>query len=154
MGTHFKGTQDQMIALDTYIKLTRASDSIQARLSNAASMQSLTISQFGVLEALMHLGPLSQNELGTKILKSNSNMTTVIDNLEKRNLVKRQRSTVDRRMIEVFLTPTGKDLIEGLFPHHVLAIQEQFSVLTTEEQIALGDLLRKLGRGENEQHKE
>ncbi len=150
MSTRFKGTEKQMLALDTYIKLTRASDSIHARLNNAVSMQSLTISQFGVLEALMHLGPLCQNELGSKILKSNSNMTTVIDNLEKRGLVKRQRSREDRRMIEVFLTPTGKNLIESLFPHHVAAIQEQFSVLTAQEQVELGNLLRKLGRQENE----
>lgn len=148
MPTVFKGSKKQMLALDTYIKLTRASDSIQARLNNAVSMQSLTISQFGVLEALMHLGPLCQNELGSKILKSNSNMTTVIDNLEKRGLVKRQRSLSDRRMIEIFLTDEGRELIEGLFPHHVSAIEEQFNVLTEAEQDQLGSLLRKLGKHE------
>lgn len=149
MPTRFKGSEQQMLALDTYIKLTRASDSIHARLNSAVSMQSLTISQFGVLEALMHLGPLCQNELGSKILKSNSNMTTVIDNLEKRGLVKRERSLSDRRMIEIYLTEEGRELIESLFPHHVAAIQEQFGVLTQQEQEQLGSLLRKLGKHEN-----
>lgn len=146
MATRFQGTEEQIRALDTYIKLTRASDSIQARLSSSVSLQALTISQFGVLEALLHLGPLNQNELGSKILKSNSNMTTVIDNLEKRGLVRRQRRGDDRRMIEIFLTTEGKKLIETVFPQHVAAIQEQFAVLPAEEQIELGNLLRKLGK--------
>ncbi len=150
MATRFRGTEEQIRALDTYLKLTRASDSIQARLSTAASLQALTISQFGVLEALMHLGPLNQNELGSKILKSNSNMTTVIDNLEKRGLVRRQRRNDDRRMIEIFLTDQGKSLIESVFPQHVAAIQEQFAVLSPEEQIELGNLLRKLGKHESD----
>lgn len=146
MATRFQGTEEQIRALDTYIKLTRASDSIQTRLSSSVSLQALTISQFGVLEALLHLGPLNQNELGSKILKSNSNMTTVIDNLEKRGLVRRQRRGDDRRMIEIFLTTEGKKLIETVFPQHVAAIQEQFAVLPAEEQIELGNLLRKLGK--------
>jgi MarR family 2-MHQ and catechol resistance regulon transcriptional repressor len=148
MPTHYNGTEEEVLALDSYIKLTRAADSINNRLNNAPSMQELTTSQFGVLEALCHLGPLCQNVLGTKILKSNSNMTTVIDNLEKRGLVHRERSSEDRRMITVFLTQAGKDLIELVFPKHVEEIRNQFEVLTQEEQLALGALLRKLGKQE------
>jgi len=84
--------------------------------------------------------------LGSKILKSNSNMTTVIDNLEKRGLVKRERGLEDRRMIRIHLTPEGQALIETVFPQHVEAIRQQFEILTPEEQIQLGVLLRKLGR--------
>ncbi|MHB8133059.1 MAG: MarR family winged helix-turn-helix transcriptional regulator [Anaerolineaceae bacterium] len=146
MPTHYNGTQEEILALDSYIKLSRAADSINSRLSNSPSMQELTISQFGVLEALVHLGPLCQNVLGSKILKSNSNMTTVIDNLEKRGLVKRERNSEDRRMITIHLTMEGKEIIETVLPQHVAAIKSQFEVLTQEEQIQLGNLLRKLGR--------
>lgn len=146
MPTHYQGTPDEALALDTYIKLTRATDTINARLATAGSMHDLTISQFGVLEALYHLGPQAQNILGEKILKSNSNMTTVIDNLEKRRLVRRNRAEDDRRKIIVHLTPEGKELIQSIFPIHVKAIQDQFAVLSTQEKQILSELLRKLGK--------
>ena len=146
MSTHYQGTPDEELSLDTYIKLTRATDTINARLSMASSMQELTISQFGVLEVLYHLGPQAQNILGEKILKSNSNMTTVIDNLEKRGLVRRERAVDDRRKIIVHLTDSGRDLITEIFPEHVEAIQSQFAVLTTQEKQVLSELLRKLGK--------
>jgi len=146
MPTHYKGTEEERLALDSYIKLTRAADSINARLSGSVSMETLTISQFGTLEALYHLGPLCQNEIGSKILKSNSNMTTVIDNLEKRGLVMRERDRQDRRMVKVHLSPSGKSLIESVLPQHVQAITELFSALSPSEQKTMGDLLRKLGQ--------
>jgi MarR family 2-MHQ and catechol resistance regulon transcriptional repressor len=146
MPTHYQGTPEEALALDTFIKLTRATDTINARLAMAGSMHNLTISQFGVLEALYHLGPQAQNILGEKILKSNSNMTTVIDNLEKRNLVRRNRAEDDRRKIIVHLTDEGRDLIQKIFPEHVRAIQAQFAVLTNQEKLVLSELLRKLGK--------
>ena len=146
MPTHYRGTPEEELALDTYIKLTRANDTINARLMTATSLQELTISQFGVMEALYHLGPLAQNILGEKILKSNSNMTTVIDNLEKRDLVYRERAKNDRRKIIVHLTDNGQEMIQKIFPLHVKAIEEQFSVLSTDEKNQLCTLLRKLGK--------
>ena len=146
MPTHYNGNADQVRALDSYIKLTRAADSINSRLNISPSMSELTISQFGVLEALLHLGPQCQNVLGSKILKSNSNMTTVIDNLEKRGLVKRERGLEDRRMITIYLTETGKALIEKVLPQHVASIAKQFEVLSPEEHEQLGEILRKLGK--------
>jgi len=146
MPTHYSGNPEELLALDSYIKLTRAADSVNARLNTSRSMKNLTISQFGVLEALYHLGPLCQNELGSKILKSNSNMTTVVDNLEKRGLVRRERDQEDRRMVIVHLTDSGFDLIEKVLPEHVGAIKEQFQDFSKEEHIILGNLLRKLGK--------
>jgi MarR family 2-MHQ and catechol resistance regulon transcriptional repressor len=146
MPTHYKGSSEEVRALNSYIKLTRAADSVNARLNASVSMKELTISQFGVLESLFHLGPLCQNELGNKILKSNSNMTTVVDNLEKRGLVRRERDKNDRRMIIVYLTEAGSELISKVLPQHVSAIKEQFQVLSAEEHILLGNLLRKLGK--------
>lgn len=146
MPTHYQGTNQETLALNTFIKLTRAAESLLARLQHRGTMANLTISQFGVLESLYHLGPMSPGDLSTKLLKSGGNITLVIDNLEKQGLVQRERGTTDRRMITVSLTPTGRDLISTLFPAHAAAVVEEMSYLTTEEQQLLGDLCRKLGK--------
>lgn len=145
MPTHFKGTQQEVTALNTYIKLTRASDSLLARLSQRGTQGDLTPSQFAVLEVLYHLGPMCQSEIGSKLLKSSGNITLVIDNLEKRSLVRRERDLKDRRMVQVLLTDSGRALISQLFPGHLAAIVDELSVLAPEEQEMLGRLCRKLG---------
>lgn len=103
--------------------------------------------QFGVLEVLLHLGPMCQAELGGKLLKSGGNITMVIDNLEKRGYVTRQRDEKDRRRYLIMLTDEGRAYIETIFPDHVAAIVEEMSTLSTVEQDTLGSLCRKLGKG-------
>ena len=98
-------------ALKAYVKLMRAAESITSRVHKHLSSAGLTVSQFGVLEAIYHLGPLSQKDLGRKILRSSGNITMVIDNLEKRRLVRRKRDTSDRRIFIVHLTGEGQKLI-------------------------------------------
>jgi MarR family 2-MHQ and catechol resistance regulon transcriptional repressor len=148
MPTHYKGTAQEVLALNTFIKLTRAADSLGTRLFRRGTRGDLTTSQFGVLESLYHLGPMSQSEIGTKLLKSSGNITLVIDNLEKRGLVRRERDTDDRRVVTVSLTQAGRELIRRIFPGHVASIVEEMSVLTPEEQETLGRLCRKLGKQE------
>ena len=145
MPTHYSGTPQEILALNTFIKLTRSVNSLMSRLSQRGALGELTVSQFGVLEALHHLGPMCQNELATKILKSSGNMTLVIDNLEKNHLVSRQRNLDDRRMITIHLTEAGEQLIQQVLPEQVAAITAEMSALTPEEQQNLGDLCRKLG---------
>ncbi|MCK6625326.1 MAG: MarR family transcriptional regulator [Anaerolineae bacterium] len=148
MPTHYPGNTQEVLALNTLIKLTRAAESILARLQRQGAMAHLTISQFGVLESLYHLGPMCPSDLSTKLLKSGGNITLVLDNLEKQGLVQRERDTEDRRMIIVSLTPAGYDLISTIFPAHVAAVVEEMSYLTPEEQQLLGDLCLKLGKPE------
>lgn len=148
MPTHYPGNAQEVLALNTLIKLTRAAESVLARLQRRGTMANLTISQFGVLESLYHLGPMYPSDLSTKLLKSGGNITLVLDNLEKQGLVQRKRDTEDRRMIIVSLTPAGHDLISKIFPAHVAAIVEEMSYLTPEEQQLLGDLCLKLGKPE------
>ena len=145
MGTHYQGTAAEQRALDTYIKLMRAVESVTSRVNQHLTQKRLTVSQFGVLEALLHLGPMNQGVLGEKILKSSGNMTLVIDNLEKRGLVRRDRSEQDRRCITVSLTDEGERLIHAIFPQHVAQITEQLAVLSVDEQQTLGRLAKKLG---------
>ena len=132
-------------ALDTYVKLMRATESVTARAHRQISAFGLSFSQFGVLEALYHIGPMSQSEIGQKILRSSGNMTMVIDNLEKRRLVKRERSRADRRFLIVHLTEKGRQLISRIFPSHATEIAREFAVLTASEQQTLGKLCKKLG---------
>jgi MarR family 2-MHQ and catechol resistance regulon transcriptional repressor len=146
--THFEGTSEEELALNTYIKLTRATDTILTRLYPGGKLNGLTASQFGTLETLYHLGNMCQGEIGDKILKSSGNMTLVIDNLEKQGLVQRERDTNDRRQVNVSLTPKGKAIIEETFPVHLSEIVAQFSILSSKEQEALNYLLRKLGQQE------
>ncbi len=145
MGTAYCGTAEEKRALDTYIKLMRAANSMTARLSGLMKQHGLTPSQFGLLEVLYHRGPLCQRELGRKLLTSGGNVTMVVDNLEKRSLVLRHRSATDRRYISVHLTPAGADLIQEIFPLHVEAIVTHLGVLTPFEQDELGLLCRTLG---------
>ncbi len=146
MPTHFSGSERETLALNTYIKLTRATESFLTRLYPGGRYHGLTGSQFGTLEVLYHLGPLCQGEIGAKLLKSPGNMTLVIDNLEKRSLIRRQRDTQDRRQITIHLTAEGQALMAEIFPRHVADLVEMFSVLTPEEQGVLGDLMKKLGQ--------
>lgn len=145
MGTHFKGPEDIRRALDAYIKLVRASESVTSRVIRHLGDDGLTVSQFGVLEALFHMGRQSQRELGEKILKSGGNVTMVIDNLEKRGLVRRERDEEDRRLYRVTLTPSGRKLIKSIFPRHAAKIAAQMNILTKDELQELGKLCRKLG---------
>lgn len=147
MPSHHRGNDAEVRALDTYVKLVRAAESVTARVSPGVEAAGLTMSQFGALEALLHLGPLYQRQLGEKLLKSGGNITMVVDNLEKRGLVRRERGREDRRFISVHLTGEGERLIRGFFPTHAAAITREMSVLTPAEQAELGRLCRKLGRG-------
>ena len=131
--------------LDTYVKLIRAADTVTSRLHGHLAPRNLTVSQFAVLEVLFHKGPLCQREIGEKILKTSGNMTMVIDNLEKRGLVTREKYPDDRRFISVHLTDDGRRLISELFPVHTDIAVKIFSMLNDDELKALGTLLKKLG---------
>jgi MarR family transcriptional regulator, 2-MHQ and catechol-resistance regulon repressor len=150
MPTHYEGDPKAVLALDTFIKFTRAANAFEARLFQSATIGDLTPSQFGVLETLYHLGPLCQGELSTKLLSSTGNMTLILDNLEKRSLVKRTRDSQDRRQVTIHLTPEGTEVIARVFPCVVERIVAEFSVLTSDEQKALGDLCRILGKKERQ----
>lgn len=145
MPTHFTGSRAEMRTLNTFIKLTRCTNSLLARLAERNTIGDLTYSQFAVLEALYHLGSLTQGDISGKVLKSGSNMTTVIDNLERDGLVRRERDVDDRRVIHVHLTEHGTRKVEAVLPGHVAALVEEFSVLSASEQETLGALCKKLG---------
>ena len=145
MSTRYSGSPEQIRALDAYIKLQRATDSVSSRIAEHETTKEIGATQFGTLEMLYHLGPLHQKQIGEKLLISKSNVVAVIDKLEKQKLVRRERSEEDRRCIFVHLTDGGRMLIEKILPIHVAAITAEMSCLNAEELRELGRLCRKLG---------
>lgn len=136
-------TKEQKNGLGLYIKLMRATNLLTGNIHSHLRGDNLTVSQFGVLEALYHLGPLSQGELVKKILKSNANLTTVVDSLEKKNLVRRWKSESDGRRVNVELTAKGSSLISVVFPRHAEVVEKELGFLTNEEKSQLSKILRK-----------
>ena len=139
--------QENKLILSSYIKLVRAVDSVVSRSHRHLNDANLSFSQFAVLEALYHLGSLCQKDIAAKVLKSPRNITMVVDNLEKRNLVVRERNAGDRRVLTVHLTDEGRSLFEDIFPRHVASLKQEMGILTPGELEELGRLCRILGKG-------
>jgi len=135
-------------AVRAYVKLMRAHRGVTARLEPALAACALTLTQLGVLEAVLHLGPLTHRELGRKLLTSPGNLSDVVDKLEKRGLACRVRATDDRRQVRVELTDAGRALIEDVFPRHAADIARAMGGLDQRELATLDRLLRKLGTAE------
>ncbi|BDP41855.1 MarR family transcriptional regulator [Deinococcus aetherius] len=154
MPTRYSGSAEERAALDAYIKLWRAAHAVEMAANRHLGDHGLTISQFGVIEALYHLGPLSQRQLAEKILRSSGNLTMVIDNLERDGLVRRERDLQDRRVMNVFLTDSGEALVDRVLPAHVRGIRRVFQVLDPAEMAQLTELTRKLGLAVMERERE
>jgi MarR family transcriptional regulator, 2-MHQ and catechol-resistance regulon repressor len=135
----------QRLALVAYARLMRSANAARSHASRQLSATGLTLTQFAVLEALYHLGPMSLSDIAQKILTTGGNLTMVVGNLEKQGLAHRQKSPEDRRVLVVALAVKGKALIRKLFPEHSAAIGEFMSALSPAEQELLGGLCRKLG---------
>ncbi|MBI1803359.1 MAG: MarR family transcriptional regulator [Ignavibacteriae bacterium] len=138
-------------ALSLWVKLARASATCWKLADENIRSFGLTEPQFGVLECLGHLGPLTLGELSKKQLVSGGNITCVIDNLERDGLVERVASKEDRRAVVAQLTPKGKKRFDDIFVEHAQFITKIASVLTEHEQEELSKLLRKLGLSLGEQ---
>ena len=134
-------------ALLLWIALARCYRTFARAVAARIAEYGLTTPQFGILEALHHLGPLSLGDLADKLLVTGGNVTFVIDRLEEQGLVERVRSTEDRRVVKAQLTEEGRRVIAGVFPQHARAIAELARQLKPEEQEELRRLLKRLGLG-------
>lgn len=147
MPVHYQGSPEEVRALDAWVKLNRGLETVQAKLQARLAEAGLTERQLGVLEALLHLGPMCQRELGKKLLRGDSNMTAVLETLERDGMVRRTRRAQDRRQVLVELTPKGRERIEAVFPGHLREIVQAMGALGAEEQERLAQLCKKLGVG-------
>jgi len=145
MSTHYTGSPREELVLDTWIKYSRAMNTLNTIMRHNVEKQDLTLSQFGVMETLLHLGPMLVKDIGQKLLLSPSNLVTVIDNLVKQGLVFRKPCESDRRSIYIHLTPQGKDRIVPVFKAHLEQLMACFSDLDENQLSSLGALSKHLG---------
>ena len=150
---HYYGKEETVKALDGFTKFLRAHSTYLKAFEKISPLpKGMTATQFGVLEALLHVGPLSQCQIAGKILKSTANLTTVIDNLERNALVLRRQDPRDRRNNIICLTDRGRKAIEELFPQRAEAITTLFSVFSKNELEVFSKLCKKLGLSIDEEY--
>ena len=134
-------------ALELWIVLARAFDAVNRHSRASIARFGVGLTEFGVLEALYHKGPLAVCEVQRRILVESSSTTYVVDKLVARGLVRRMRSPQDRRVIRLQLTSRGRHVVERIFPPHAVAIRNAVGALSTHDRARAIDLLRKLGLG-------
>ena len=105
-----------------------------------------TLSDYAVLEVLLHKGSLPVNAIGEKVLLTSGSMTTAVQRLEKKGLVVRERSEGDARVVLVHLTNEGMSLIQEAFAAHAEDLDELFIEFSEDERIQFAGLMRKLGQ--------
>ena len=106
----------------------------------------LGLSDFGVLELLLHKGPLPVNALGPLVDLTPGSISIAVDRLVVKGLVSRVESAEDRRVRIVSLTSQGKDLIVAAFRKHSGQMKRVFSELSAEELRSLEASLKKVGK--------
>jgi MarR family 2-MHQ and catechol resistance regulon transcriptional repressor len=129
-----------------WLVLWKATRSLEAHAMRNISGFGMCQSDFGVLEALLHRGPLSVKQIGAKVLLTSGSMTAAVDRLESRGLVTRQDDPEDRRSRIIHLTDSGRELIERVFSDHREAMEQAVAGFPIEERSALVQSLRRLGR--------
>ena len=138
--------QPDLGAVHVWLVLWKASRAVQAQADRSIAQFDMVPTDFGVLEALLHKGPLTVKQIGEKVLLTSGSMTAAVDRLEKRGLVKRGDDARDRRARIIDLTPAGRELIERAFACHRDAMERALEGFSEGERIILLPLLRSLGR--------
>lgn len=143
--------EDTAAALKLWVVLNRAQRAIGERARRDIERQGLRPTEFAVLEALFHRGPLTLGQVGERVLVTSGSVTPVADKLERRGLIERRISPEDRRVCYAQLTEAGRELVGGIFPGHAEVIRGAMEGLTVEEKRIATALLRRLGRRAAEQ---
>ena len=136
-----------MSGVHLWLLMWKAGKSLEAHAFRSIEALGMCPSDFAVLEALLHKGPLPVNTIGKKVLLTSGSMTAAIDRLTSRGLVERRGDANDRRARIVHLTNAGRKFIGKQFAEHERDMERAVSGLTREEQASLMGLLRKLGQG-------
>jgi len=127
-----------------WLVLWKAYDAMSRRARENIRGIGLGLSDFAVLEVLLHKGPLPVNTIGVKVLLTSGSISVAVDRLEARDLVRRCQDTGDRRVSVVSLTDEGRRLIQCAFGQHSRAMEAAVP-LTPAERVQLVALLKKLG---------
>ena len=128
-----------------WLVLARAYGSMVNYIEGSIVAQGLGLSDFMVLEVLLHKGPLTISAIGEKVLLASASMTSAIDRLEKRGLVQRRSCDSDRRIRLVELTDCGRGFIEEIYARHEKDLDVVVAGLCEEERKTLYEALKKMG---------
>jgi MarR family 2-MHQ and catechol resistance regulon transcriptional repressor len=136
------------------VKMHRIVNLVDRQTAHIAAEYDLTLSQFGVLEALYNLGDLSVGDVKRKILSSNGTIPVVVKNLEKQGLISRKQDPHDRRKSILTLTDKGRKIIAEAYPRNDRMIHEQMAVWSEEDQRQLEKLLAKFKTNDRDAQEE
>jgi MarR family transcriptional regulator, 2-MHQ and catechol-resistance regulon repressor len=137
--------------IHTWLVLMKAHRTLKRHAERSIQALDMCLSDFAILEALLHKGPQSVRDLGRRIDLTSGSMTTAIDRLETRGLVTRADHATDRRAWVIHLTPEGRALISKVFAGHEQAMDRAMRGLSKSERATLTDLLKRLGTTAEEQ---
>ena len=130
-----------------WLALWKTADAVGGRARQDVARQGLCYTDFAVLEAVLHKGPMPVNAIGRLVLLTSGSITTAVDRLEARGLVERRPDPVDRRARIVHLTAVGDDFMRTIWPEHEQALERATEALDPTERRDLIRLLLKLKRG-------
>jgi len=129
-----------------WLVLWKAARAVEAYAETSVAQLAVCGSDFAVLEALLHKGPLPVNEIGRKILLTSGSITTAVDRLESKGLVERRSHGTDRRARVVHLTREGKKVITKTYADHAADMERLAAAsLNRKEREELIRLLKQIG---------
>jgi len=128
-----------------WLVLYKAARAVESNAVASISGLGLCLSDFAVLELLLHKGPQPVSRLGRKVLLSSGSITAAVDRLEARGLLTRTVDPEDLRSRIVQLTEAGRELAEKAFAQHAIDVEDTMAVLRPREREDLVRLLKKLG---------
>jgi len=126
--------------------MNRTAGRLREHLHHQVENHGLSLTEFGVLEALLHKGPLTHGTIAERVLLASSSITYVVDKLEERGLLRRRRSEEDRRVKLAELTPEGRATIEAAFSEHAALLDDLMADLRLDEKRTAASVLRRVER--------
>jgi len=139
------GTNKELAAPKLWLVLARCYRAMAAEVERSIADLGLCLSDFMVLEALLHKSPLTTTEIQAKVLLASGSMTAAVDRVEKLGFVVRTTTAADRRARVLDLTPKGRRLIEETYAKHAHHIERLIGILNPCERRSLYTSLKKLG---------
>ena len=138
--------------LKTLTILFRAQHALEERIKEDVKAYDLNFTEFGVLEALYHLGPLSIQALQAKVLVAASSMTYVIEQLKHKSMIEKTPNKEDRRESLISLSTHGRAMMNQNYRTHEMHMRQFLDVLNPEEEATLQSLLKKIGHHASSSH--
>lgn len=129
-----------------WLILMKAHQALQKHAERSLQGIEMCFSDFVIMEALLHKGPMPVNRIGDKLLLTSGSLTAAVDRLSARGWVERQAHETDRRSRIIHLTSAGRTVIQDIFGQHAEYFEDLMSVLSATDRKTLGKLVKKLGK--------